>query len=113
LIHSVWDRIKYREQDTFERNMQAISTGLDLLEKSKQAVDSNAITQEEANILKEQVLRGAHDLIGLGVSLPQEGPAAAEDRKRLIGKRSTKLLTAGGDVPPAEAKPVEPPQADG
>ncbi len=107
LIHSVWDRIKYRDQDTFERNMQAITAGLDLLEKTKQAVESKAVTQEEADILKELVLREANDLIGLGVSPPLKGPAADEERKRLISKRSTKLLTTG-DAAPIEPVPPNP-----
>lgn len=107
LILSIWDRIKYRDQDTFERNMQAITAGLDLLEKTKQAVESKAVTQEEADILKELVLREANDLIGLGVSPPLKGPAADEERKRLISKRSTKLLTSG-DASPAEPVPADP-----
>jgi hypothetical protein len=107
LIHSVWDRIKYSDQDTFERNMHSITAGLDLLEKTKQRVESCAITQEEADNLRERVLRDANDLIGLGVSPPLKGPSADEERKRLIGKRSTKLLTAGSDTQQAEAAPPD------
>ena len=105
----MWDRIRFRDQDTFERDIQAISKGLEFLEKTKQSVDSHAITQEEADNLKARVFRGVNDLIGLGVTLPLKGETAAEERKRLTERRSTKLLAASNEVAPAD-RPLSDPK---
>jgi hypothetical protein len=110
LIESIWDRVRFRDQDTFEKNMEAVTKGLDFLEKVKHAVETNAVTQEEADNLKTRVFRDVNDLIGLGVTLPMSGEGAAVERKQLIEKRSTKLLTAGDKAAEAPQVQPEPPQ---
>jgi hypothetical protein len=112
LIESIWDRIRFRDQDSFERNMEAVTKGLDFMEKVKKAVDSKAVTQEEADILKTRVFKEVNDLIGLGVTLPISGEGAAVERKQLIEKRSTKLLTAGDAAPAEPVVDPGPQQAD-
>ena len=113
LMESIWDRVRFRDQDAFEKNIEAVTKGLEFLEKVKQAVDSQAVTQEEADNLKTRVFKGVNDLIGLGVTLPITGEGAGVERKQLVEKRSTKLLTAGDAAPvgPAPDNP-NPQQAD-
>jgi hypothetical protein len=111
LFLQFWDKIRFRDQDTFEKDIEALSKGLDFLAKTKEAVDTGAITAEEAGNLKARVFRGVNDLVGLGVTLPLRGDSAADERKQLIEKRSTKLLTAGKRASDPEPVPSnEPPQ---
>jgi hypothetical protein len=111
LFLQFWDKIRFRDQDTFEKDIEALSKGLEFLAKTKDAVDSGAITAEEAGNLKARVFRGVNDLVGLGVTLPLKGETAAEERKRLIERRNTKLLTAGEDPAGQQSAPTaEPPK---
>jgi hypothetical protein len=112
LIESMWDRIRFRDQDSFERNMEAVTKGLEFMEKVKQAVHNNSVTQEEADILKTRVFKDVNDLIGLGVTLPIRGEGADVERKQLIEKRSTKLLTTGDSAPKPMNDPGPQQQAD-
>jgi hypothetical protein len=109
VLNRFWDKRRFRDQDTFEKDMDALSKGIDFLAKTQEAVQSGAMTAEEAANLKARVLRRANDLIGVGVTLPLEGATAEEERRQLKEKRSTKLLTAGSlddDTPDAAAAPA-------
>ena len=111
LFLQFWDKIRFRDQDTFEKDIEALSKGLEFLEKTKGAVDSGAITAEEAGNLKARVFKGVNDLVGLGVTLPLKGETAAEERRRLIERRNTKLLTAGEEPAGHQSAPAaEPPK---
>jgi hypothetical protein len=109
LFLQFWDKIRFRDQDTFEKDIEALSKGLEFLAKTKEAVDSGAITAEEAGNLKARVFRGVNDLVGLGVTLPLKGETAAEERKQLVERRSTKLLIAGDDAQLPEPEPPHDP----
>jgi hypothetical protein len=113
LFLQFWDKMRFRDQDTFEKDIEALSKALEFLAKTKDAVDSGAITKEEADNLKVRVFKGVNDLIGLGVTLPLKGEAAAAERKQLTERRSTKLLTTGADAQQPEAAPPEPPHQAG
>ncbi len=104
LLLQFWDKIRFRDQDTFEKDIEALSKGLEFLAKTKEAVATGAITAEEAGNLKARVFRGVDDLVGLGVTMPLKGETAEEQRRQLIDRRNTKLLVAGDD----KAPPVEP-----
>ncbi len=108
MLERFWDKRRFRDQDTFEKDMEALSKGIDLLAKTQEAVQAGTMTAEEAANLKTRVLRRANDLIGLGVTLPLGGATAEEERKQLKEKRSTKLLTAGSLDDDAPAAPVAP-----
>ena len=105
LFLQFWDKIRFRDQDTFEKDIEALSKGLDFLAKTKESVDSGAITAEEANNLRTRVFRGVNNLVGLGVTLPLKGETAEEERKQLIERRSTKLLTTGAESAEAAQEP--------
>ena len=110
LLLQFWDRVRFRGQDTFEKDIEALSRGLEFLAKTKDAVESGAITAEEAGNLKARVFKGVNELVGLGVTLPLQGETAAEERKRLIERRSTKLLTAGDEAVGQQPAQTEPPK---
>jgi hypothetical protein len=105
LFLQFWDKIRFRDQDTFEKDMEALSKALEFLAKSEEAVNNGSITPEEAAILRERVFQGVNELVGLGVTLPFQGEGAAEERKQLIERRSTKLLGTGQPSKPAEGGP--------
>jgi hypothetical protein len=88
--------------------MEALSKGLEFLGKTREAVDAGTITAEDAAILKTRVFHGVNELIGLGVTLPLKGESAADERKHLIERRNTKLLTAGSEEARPEPAPPDP-----
>src|ERR1035441_4925981 len=94
LFLQFWDKVKFRHHDTFERDIEALSKGLEFVAKVHEAVENQAITEEEAKILKTRVFREVDQLIGLGVTLPLRN-STVDQRQLLIEKRDTKLLGTG------------------
>jgi hypothetical protein len=94
LFLQFWDKVKFRHHDTFERDIEALSKGLEFVAKVHEAVENQAITEEEAKNLKTRVFREVDQLIGLGVTLPLRN-STVDQRQLLIEKRDTKLLGTG------------------
>jgi hypothetical protein len=94
LFLQFWDKVKFRHYDTFERDIEALSKGLEFVTKVHEAMEKQAITDEEAKNLKTRVFREVDQLIGLGVTLPLRN-SAVDQRQLLIEKRDTKLLGTG------------------
>jgi hypothetical protein len=94
LFLQFWDKIKFRHHDTFERDIEALSKGLEFVTKVQEAVEKQAVTEEEAKILKTRVFREVDQLVGLGVTLPLKN-STVDQRQLLIEKRDTKLLGTG------------------
>ena len=90
--------------------MEAFSKGLDFMTKVQEAVEKQALTQEEARNLKTRVFRGVENLVGLGVTLPLRDAAAVDQRQLLIEKRDLKLLGSGL---PSEADDAISPEVSG
>jgi hypothetical protein len=94
LLLQFWDKFRFRHHETFEKDLEALSKGLDFMAKVQEAVDKNVLSAEEANNLKTRVFRGVDELIGLGATLPLKD-AAVDQRQLLIEKRDMKLLASG------------------
>lgn len=94
LFLQFWDKIRFRHHDTFERDIEALSKGLEFVTKIHEAVEAQALTEEEAKNLKTRVFREVDDLVGLGVTLPLRN-STIDQRQLLIEKRDVKLLGTG------------------
>lgn len=101
LLGEWWDRIRFREFETFEKKMAAVSQGLSVATAVQEAVEKQVLDQEAANLLKTRVIREVDRLIGLGVSLPLYEMENLDQRQLLLEKRDTKLLGSG--TPPEDA----------
>ncbi len=96
LLDEWWDKIRFRQLDTFERKMEAVSKGLTVLETVKHSVESHVINADEGRILTTRVLREVDQLIGLGASLPVSDDVEKIDHVQLLlQKRDIKLLGSG------------------
>ena len=95
LLDEWWDKIRFRQLDTFERKMEAVSKGLTVLETVKHSVESHVINADEGRILTTRVLREVDQLIGLGASLPVSDDVEKIDHVQLLlQKRDIKMLEA-------------------
>ena len=95
LLLRFWDKYKFRNNETFGKDLESLTQGLDFLEKVHESVEKKAITDEEAKILTTQVFRGINDLHGLGASAPLRDTAAVNERQLLVEMRDVKLLGTG------------------
>jgi hypothetical protein len=98
LFLQYWDKVRFRDQDAFERDMEALTKGLEFISKVQDAVEKQALSPEEAKNLKIRVFRGVEELVGLGVTLPLSENSAVDQRQLLITKRNTKLLGSGSQI---------------
>jgi hypothetical protein len=94
LFLQFWDKVRFRHQDSFERDIEALSKGLEFMTKVQEAVAKQALTDEEGKNLKTRVFRGVEELVKLGVTLPLRD-STIDQRELLIEKRDTKLLGTG------------------
>jgi hypothetical protein len=100
LFFQFWDRIRFRDYDSLAKDIEAITKAVEFMGKVSASVEANAITAEEANVLKAVVFKQVDNLVKLGVTLPIKGEDAERERQQLIEKRDIKLLTASVDAPP-------------
>ena len=103
-----WNKIMFRQQENFERDMDALSKGLDFLDKTQESVKKGAITPEEARNLKVRVFQEVDKLISLGATLPLREGTPIDQRQLLIEKRDVKLLASGEPEPPEDEHSGEP-----
>ena len=99
LFLQFWNKLMFRRQESFERDIEALSKGLEFMGKTKEAVDKGVLTEEEGKNLRARVFRGVDELIGLGVSLPLKDSTLIDQRQLLIERRSVKLLGSGQAQP--------------
>jgi hypothetical protein len=95
LLLQFWDKVRFRHHETFNKDIEALSKGLEFVTKVQDAVTNESITEEEGRNLKARVFSGVDDLIGLGATLPLKD-TSVDQRQLLIEKRDTKLLGTGG-----------------
>ncbi len=96
LFEEYWERIRFRDFESFDKKMDVISKSLSVAGTVEKAIDAKEIDRETGNILKARIFREVDDLIGLGASLPVYGDTENVDhRKLLAAKRDTKLLGSG------------------
>ena len=94
-----WDNVRFREFDTFEKKMAAVSQGLSVATAVQEAIAKHVLDQETGDILKVRVIKEVDKLIGLGASLPAD-QIEVDQRRLLLDKRDLKLLGPG--VPPED-----------
>jgi hypothetical protein len=95
LLTQWWDKIRFWRYDTFEKRMEAISSGLTVAETVHEAVNKGTITEEEGRNLKLRILRRVDDLVGLGATIPLGDKATVDQKQLLTEMRNTKLLVSG------------------
>jgi len=100
LLLQFWDKVRFRDQESFGKDLEALSKGLEFIGKVQESVQKQALTAEEARNLKARVFTGVNTLVGLGATLPLRD-SKVDQRQLLIEKRDVKLL---GDGQPAETK---------
>jgi hypothetical protein len=95
LLMQWWDKIRFRQFDSFDRKVEAIAKGLTITHTIQEAVNRKVIDEETGQNLKRRVLTEVDTLIGIGASLPLRTETAIDERRLLAGMRSTKLLGSG------------------
>ena len=96
LIGEWWAKIRFRDFESFDKRVDAISKGLTVMGTVQEAVAKNVIDQETGNLLRTRVLREVDNLIGIGATLPLEDKAERIDqRSLLVEQRNRKLLGSG------------------
>jgi hypothetical protein len=98
LLRQVWDKLRFWKYDTFDKRMESVSKGLDVVDKIHQSVEKRSLTEEEGNILKVKIFQKVDIMIGIGATVPL-GESATVDQKQLLTEmRNTKLLGSGESV---------------
>ncbi len=95
VIFQWWDKIKFRDYDTFDRRMNAVSKSLTVMTTVTEAVANGVIDPETGENMKRRICQETDRLIGLGATLPLKETTEIDERTLLIEKRDTKLLGTG------------------
>jgi hypothetical protein len=104
LLRQAWEKFRFWRYDTFEKRMESISKGLDIVDRIHESVQKGSVTEEEGRILKVKIFQNVDIMIGIGATVPL-GESATLDQKQLLTEmRNTKLLGSGGS-PEVEAQP--------
>lgn len=95
LLLRFWDKHRFRDKETFDKDVESLGKGLDFLKKVHENVENRAISAEDAKILTARVFLRIDDLVGLGATTPLRGTVSIDERQMLIDKRDVKLLGSG------------------
>ncbi len=109
LLRQVWEKFRFWRYDTFEKRMESISKGLDIVDRIHESVQKGAVTEEEGNILKVKIFQKVDIMIGIGATAPLGESATLDQKQMLTEMRNTKLLGSG--EPPevvAQSGPASP-----
>jgi hypothetical protein len=95
LLLQWWDKIRFRDFDTFDKRLEAVSKSLTVMTTVQESVKNGVINAETGENLKRRICQGADRLIGLGAALPVKKDAEIDEEQLLIEKRDVKLLGTG------------------
>lgn len=110
LLSAFWDKFRFWNHDTFNKNIEAASKALTFAEQVQQQIEKKVITPEEGQNFKQRAFTAVEKLTGIGASIPLPDEITLDRRKLLTERRDTKLLGSGvveanGEPP---ASPEEP-----
>ncbi|MFI5095505.1 MAG: hypothetical protein ACHQIK_18890 [Candidatus Acidiferrales bacterium] len=110
LLSAFWDKFRFWNHDTFDKNIEAASKALTFAEQVQQQIEKKVITPEEGRNFKKRAFAAVEKLTGIGASIPLPDEMTLDRRKLLEERRDTKLLGSGtvdanGESP---ASPEEP-----
>jgi hypothetical protein len=95
LLSAFWDKFRFWNHDSFNKNVEAASKALIFAEQVQQQIDKKVITQEEGQNFKKRAFAAVEKLTGIGASIPLPDELTIDRRKLLEEKRDTKLLGSG------------------
>ncbi len=109
LLLRFWDKARFRDQETFDKDLDSLGKGLEFMKKVEENVKGGAISDETARILTASVYKRIDELVGLGATTPLRGTIAIDQRQLVVSKRDVKLLGNGDPheqttEPPTEEK---------
>lgn len=96
LFLELWEKIKYRRFEEFDRKVESLTKGLTLAATIQEQIEKKVINEETGKNLQYRILDEMTTLIGIGAMLPAQEISEKVDRKRLLAeKKGIKLLGSG------------------
>jgi hypothetical protein len=95
LLLGWWEKTRFAKFESFDRKMEAVSTGLAALSEIREAISKGILDEATGENLKRRVCQEADQLIGLGATLPLKETAEVDQLQLLRDRRDTKLLGTG------------------
>jgi hypothetical protein len=100
LVSAFWDKFRFWNHDTFNKNLETASKALAFAEQVDLQVEKKVITREEGDNFKRRALAAAEKLTGIGASTPMAGELTVDPRRLLEQSKDTKLLGSGATDDP-------------
>jgi hypothetical protein len=109
LLGQVWHVVRFWKLNDFDRRLQSLDKGLDMLESIDARVKNGTLDHATGELLKHKLKVEAVAIVSHG-SLPKEivVDATVQTRQLLIEKRDPKLLTMGDE---SSTSPAEEPES--
>lgn len=96
LFKEVWEKIKYRRFEDFDRKVESLSKGLTLNATIDEQVKNKVLDEHTGKNLQVRVLSEVVALVGAGAMLPADEISEKVDQRKLLAeKRGVKLLGSG------------------
>src|SRR5262249_34522687 len=95
LVKEWFETLRFWRFHTYEKKMEVLDKTLTIVGTLQQRVESNAITSEEAGILKARTFQELEKLTGIGATVPLRECATIDQKQLLTEMRNTKLLSSG------------------
>lgn len=93
IMVEVWDRIRFRKQDGQHETNRVVVESLSVVKLIASQVNEGTLTEEEAGILKQSIIRSTISVFDSG-ALPREiPPTQTVANKQLVSARHPKQLT--------------------
>lgn len=105
IILSLWDRIVFYREAQVSQRLELITASLPILEELSHLQNSNAITPEQAELLRRKVLDGVGQFIASGATIPEMGDRSHVNPRQLMAAEP-KLLTTGAKQPSKKDEPT-------
>ena len=99
LLLGVWDRIRFRKYVDYEKKIEAVGQGLDLIAKIDAQERSGTLDRNTAEQFKHVAIRDSLALFGQGATLKEiESDTTIDNRALLLDNIDTKLLPERTEV---------------
>lgn len=110
LFIAIWDKVRFRKLDDFERKLESFDKTFEVLEKINSKRDEGVITSEDALRFSHLIATSACELLSKGANLREiQKTEHLNNRALLMQTVETKYLTAGNsnDAEPSTDTPPE------
>jgi hypothetical protein len=108
VILSLWDKVVFFRERKLAAKLELIGDSLPVFDKINNMEATNAISREQAEILRRGIAANLESLLNAGILIPEIEVGTIHDPRRLMAPEP-KLLTAGSPLQGASTPTIEKP----